>query len=498
MRWPLRNQLLLPFTLVIGIAVVTVSGVDAYLAARRFERQIDAQLARMAETLRDATFPLTDPVLAQIRGLSGVEIVALDAAGRVTNSSLPKEMRRDFARPTTDAPPPGPIIDLAGDRYFVRTVAERRAVGDEQLHLLYPERTYRETRRAAALPSLVVGAVALGFVVAAASLVAHQLSRPIGRLGEQVSRIADGDYEPLPLPARDDELRDLSASVNRLATRLAELTAGLRRSERLALLGQLSGGIAHQLRNSIAGAKIAVQLHRRECSGDDPRTLEVALRQLTLVEEQVRSFLTAGDDRPPRRVSCDLRAVAADAVSLVEPMARHRQVALRQSLPATPLIALVDPSQLRELLLNLLLNAIDAANAVAAAPQKAPGVESAADAGWVEVAVREEPTETAPRLLLEVSDSGPGPAAAVRDQMFEPFVTGKPEGIGLGLAAARRIAAAHGGRLEFVDAPVTCFRVELPADVADPVASPHSPSPVDQSVLVVPAPRPVEPLKRNA
>src|SRR5262249_62022971 len=94
-------------------------------------------------------------------------------------------------------------------------------------------------------------------------------------------RTAAGDFSPMPLPRRDDELRDLGRSVNEMAQQLARYQEAVRRTERLRLLGQVSGGLAHQLRNGVAGARLAVQLYLREqAGGTDAAALEGALRQL--------------------------------------------------------------------------------------------------------------------------------------------------------------------------------------------------------------------------
>jgi signal transduction histidine kinase len=90
-------------------------------------------------------------------------------------------------------------------------------------------------------------------------------------------------------------------------------------------------------------------------------------------------------------------------------------------------------------------------------------IEAAGPGGWVEVALRREEAP-APVFILEVSDSGPGPSAEVAAKLFEPFVTGKPEGVGLGLAVSRQVAEAHGGRITWRrEDGVTRFRIELPA-----------------------------------
>src|SRR5262245_21349191 len=89
MRWSLRNQLLWPFAGVMAVTLVLVSGVNAWLAARRAEQQILAQLANIGETLRRPPYPLSESVLRQIRSLSGAELVVADAAGKVVAASSP-------------------------------------------------------------------------------------------------------------------------------------------------------------------------------------------------------------------------------------------------------------------------------------------------------------------------------------------------------------------------------------------------------------------------
>lgn len=477
MRWPLRYQILAPFAAVMLIAIAGVSVLDAFLAARWTEQHIQIQLREVASTLLGSTFPLTQRVLRQTRGLSGADFVLTDGGGRLLASSLPTADLRLPAgtAATAEAFRLGPVVEVAGQSYFHAVVALRdrgdTAAGQPaatagRLHILYPEQILREARWQAIYPPLVVGALALGGVIVLAVAVAGRVSRPILQLRAQVGRLAQGDFQPVPLPARDDELRDLVVSVNLLAGQLEELQRVIKRTERLTLLGQLSGGLAHHLRNDVTGARLAVQLHHRHCRQIDQESLAVALRQLTLTEEHLQRFLTAGQPQPLRPVACNLGDVLASLRPLVEPACRHRRVRLEmpESLapaaenaggsqaPANAGDSLqADPEQLRQLLLNLVLNAIEAAG---------PG-------GWVRV----DGFATAAAWHVRILDSGPGPPAALVERLFEPFVTSKPEGVGLGLAVARQIAAAHGGTLAYrrepqpTDGgglPVTCFELILP------------------------------------
>ena len=170
----------------------------------------------------------------------------------------------------------------------------------------------------------------------------------------------------------------------------------------------------------------------------------MADRQLRLTEEQLQRFLTAGQPQAPRRVACSLPQLCEELRVLVAPICQHRKVALQCVLPSPPLPDVsADPALLHQALLNLVLNAIEAAGRD----------------GWVRIEAERSETE---QVVLRVVDSGPGPPAELRPRLFEPFATGRPDGIGLGLAAARQIAEAHGGRLTFAGDQPTRFELCLP------------------------------------
>jgi signal transduction histidine kinase len=145
-----------------------------------------------------------------------------------------------------------------------------------------------------------------------------------------------------------------------------------------------------------------------------------------------------------------LPALVDELVQLVGPACRHRKVDLVLDASA-PVRLQADEEQLRHLLLNLVLNAMEAVP---------PG-------GQVRIVSRV--AEGAVTIAIE--DSGPGPPAEVAERLFEPFSTGKSEGIGLGLAVARQIAEAHGGSLDFSSAGGTCFTVRLPLQAAAATAA---------------------------
>ena len=430
-----------------------VSVLSAILATQHARRQIEQQLQGIAGTLVSSTFPLTDGVLRQMHGLSGADFLLTDTADRIVAASRPIELPISEVAAANEPNQLrlGPPVTIDGQSYFQMAMAMlprgNRDAG--QLMILYPEQFWIEARSEAAVPPLVVGAAALSATVALAFLVAGRLSRPILELRRQVVRIAKADYVPMPLPARNDELRDLAETVNRLTEQLSQMENAIRRSERLAILGQLAGGLAHQLRNNVTGALMAVQLHAHGCQSD-PESLQVAKRQLALTEENLKQFLAAPQSSVDpaadfRFKICRPEDIAQQAIELVGPSFKHRHIDLAfVNLTHEAAALSADSTQLRHVLTNLLLNA----------------GEAAGTGGVVKLEIEETPQR---EIAYRIIDNGPGPSPEMVKRLFEPFATNKPEGVGLGLAVARQIAEGHGGRIVFQrTGGETCFEVALP------------------------------------
>src|SRR5262245_24790245 len=416
MRWSIRVQLLVPLlTLLVG--VVGMSVWTALASADRARRQIEKQMHDIARTVATKIF-INPHTLPLMKGLSGAEFLPCDTHR--------EPLHDDEGRPLTTLPElpdnlPGitphwesltelPRVRVAGAAYFALGVPI--GSGDEArgtLYVFYPESLWRDAVWEAVRPAVYVGIIGGLASLVLMIAVAQRLSRRFGELERRTRLIAAGDFSPMPLPRRNDELRDLARSVNEMAQQLAQYQETVKRTERLRLLGQVSGGLAHQLRNGVTGAKLAVQLHARACNGQtDAEPLDVALRQLALVESHLKRFLDLGKTTELRRQPCDLQALLDETIGLLQPQCRHARIALRWQAPEAGQPAMVsgDRSQLGHLFLNVITNAMEAAG---------PG-------GTVEVALR----LSANSAKVSVTDSGPGPAPDVAPRLFEPFVTGKP------------------------------------------------------------------------
>lgn len=254
------------------------------------------------------------------------------------------------------------------------------------------------------------------------------------------------------------------ALIWRLLQRSRGLEAQAAEAERLAYLGTLASGLAHEIRNPLNALSLNMQMMQEEIATGQAegatagRLLSITRSEIGRLENLVTGFLTYARPRPPEREAVAPAALFERVREVLAPdLARLRaRVDLRDETDGVRLHG--DPAQLTQLLLNLVQNALAAAVDSGRAP-------------WIELAA----AVVADEVALEVSDNGSGIAEEARERVFEVFYSTKKGGTGLGLAIVRRIAQNHGGRVEIESKPGqgATFRVLLPAAPAPGRRSPR-------------------------
>ncbi|MCL1499785.1 sensor histidine kinase [Xanthomonas nasturtii] len=282
---------------------------------------------------------------------------------------------------------------------------------------------------------VVVSAIALGVVV-------RRWSQRLQRIQQALA--AETETPQIPVTGAP-ELDRLGAAVTDYAQRNAQALAQTRRlaeelsrHERLAALGRMTATVAHEIRNPIATMRLAVEneIARRDATPDDAAHGELMLGQIRRLDGVVESLLGMVQ---PIRLQLETVLVQDWLARVLEPGLPAPQL----KVPDTPLQWTLDPQQLERAVHNLLRNALQHA---------AAGTR-----------VRLEATASEHSLRLQVSNRGEAIAAPIAAQLFEPFVSGRSDGNGLGLALVREIARAHGGQVHYTHADgVTHFILELP------------------------------------
>ncbi|MGN6507205.1 MAG: sensor histidine kinase [Tepidisphaeraceae bacterium] len=223
-----------------------------------------------------------------------------------------------------------------------------------------------------------------------------------------------------------DELKN---RVYALQQELSEKNRELERSNRLAALGEMAAGLAHEIRNPLGGIQLYASLLAQDVA-DRPDSLKTVgkivsgVKRLESLVSQVLQFTREIVAHPQR---CDVAEIVAEAVEIASNKASQADVRLTLDSPPS-LVCEVDSHLITQAVLNLVLNAI----------------EASADHSGGSVCVSLTPV-AAGRLSLIVEDNGPGIPAEILDRIFNPFFTTKDEGTGLGLSIVHRIVEAHGG-----------------------------------------------------
>jgi len=221
-----------------------------------------------------------------------------------------------------------------------------------------------------------------------------------------------------------EKLSESYARIGMLQNEIAEKDRQLSRKTRLEMLGRMAAGLAHEIRNPLAGIQLYASLLRRDLApdGEKVRTLDRILSAVSGLGTLVDDMLTFGRDLEPRRSAESLRGLVEEALDLAGGAIREKKIDVASDLEAGTVE--VDGEMMRRVFLNLVLNAVQA-------------VEP-----WGRLTV------TSRGRAVSFADTGPGIPPEILDKLFTPFVTSKAKGTGLGLAIAQKIVEAHGGSIE--------------------------------------------------
>jgi hypothetical protein len=403
------------------------------------------------------------------------------------------------------------LLQLGGPGDAIRFAAPtgtRRSIAVAEL----PESTTRALRRDPLLVIGLLGAADLAvFSLCAALLLQRRVVRPLSELAAAARAVGRGEAARAPVggpretaevarawnemtDALERRTEDLAKAVAELRSANRELRrtrAGLDRAERLAVVGRLAAGVAHEVGNPIGAMLAFLELAARDPGlAEASRShLERAAREGSRVRTILRQLLDFSRPTRPAPVALPLAGTLAEARELVAAQKGHRRIRFETHAADDVPAAWADPDVVLQILLNLLLNAADAV-ADAAEPvvrlELAPATlrSRAADAGGAGAAARAQ----ADAVECRVSDNGSGIAEDDRERIFDPFFTTKPpgQGTGLGLSTALRLAEEMDGQLVLAEPPAgfaTSFVLRLPsaaegagAAVRGPAATLHAAS----------------------
>jgi signal transduction histidine kinase len=269
------------------------------------------------------------------------------------------------------------------------------------------------------------------------------------RLDQEIASVSiegDGDLRSL-----DRQIQHVVSRVEEVAERVQRQERDMLRAEQLSAVGQLAAGVAHEVRNPLTSVKLLVEsaLTARQRKPLTEEDLRVIHTEIVRLEQTVQSFLDFARPPAPKRSCCDLRDLITQAIELSRARARLQGVTIDIAVPAEPVVTNVDAGQIRTVLVNLCINALDAM------PQ----------GGRLEVSLEQAAGGDA---CVHVNDTGGGIAPEILERLFTPFSSSKATGTGLGLSISRRIIEEHGGQITVDNGEQGArFTIRLPAPVPE-------------------------------
>ncbi len=355
----------------------------------------------------------------------------------------------------------GPIAETAapdqihlGEERFLATSVELPSPAAPPVNLLVLKSFDQATAFLRSLNELLLGlgltAVLLGSLLV--FLISHTFTRPLENLVAGVRALEQGDYA-FPLEAQSgDEVAEVTETFARMRTSLQKTQRELLDAERLATIGRMASSISHDLRHSLAAvmanAEFLCESKLTAVQREDLYTeIRVAVNQMTDLIESLLEFSRTRESLRP--AYGDVGSAVGRAVQAVRVHPEFQKIRIRTTAEGAA-EGWFDFRKLERVFLNLLLNACEAVRA---------------DGGEIDIKLE----RVGEKLEIRIADNGPGIAEAVRERLFEPFIShGKENGTGMGLTVVQKILQDHGGdvRVEQTSASGTTFRIDIPLSPA--------------------------------
>lgn len=307
--------------------------------------------------------------------------------------------------------------------------------------------------------ALGAGGIVMGGILG--WLIAKIILNPIRELVLKVRGAADDEIIEHIQMSPGKELKELEQHIQNLISGIARVQGDLEknrelleRSNKLSALGKMASGIAHEIRNPLTAIKMLIYAMRSspENVSEAQQDLEVIIKEIDRIDLFIQDFLKFARPAEPSMTPVNVHEILRETIHLLGPRFRQNNILLAENYQAESPVLSADPHQLKQVIINLLLNAIDAMPS----------------GGRLTIGTRKQTVSETQNgkdiLQIYVSDAGKGISEEIKDTLFDPFVKSKEEGVGLGLSISQRIAELHGGWIEAENNPEggATFIVNLP------------------------------------
>jgi signal transduction histidine kinase len=454
----LHHRIVIPVVLVALVTTSLAAYISQLLIRRALEARVATQLGSATTAMATSGFALNESILGRVKDIAGADVVTYTLAGKVLASTFPDASRAELvATVLADRA----IASASGGETLVRRttcatvpcfVAYRRVPATADTVIALVEQTSELSAATQAMTRTIVLSAGLGLLVLVlvGQVVARRVTQPLDRLVTFTHDVSSGSASRRA-PVGNDEIGTLASAFNDMLDRLEKAQGALVQSEKLALAGLMSARVAHDIRNPLSSLRMQAQLLRSRVSNSEGQTmLQSMLHDVDRVESVVRGLLELAKPGENRLTPVDFNDVIRRVLDHLTLQFTHRKIVLSMDLssglPAIPL----DAERFEQAFLNVISNATEAMQ----------------NGGTLHVSTGLEDGTGA--ILLSVCDDGIGVAPDMLDKVFDPFVSSKREGVGLGLVNTKAVVESHGGRVQLAPRVPrgTCVTISLPVPKA--------------------------------
>jgi signal transduction histidine kinase len=436
-RWHLRlhHRIVIPFVLVALLTVSAAAIVVVRVVSRTFESRVGAQVVNTANVVSVGGFAVNASVLRSVKAISGADVVTFTRDGTILANTF-EPARGDLVALVTRSPAALNAFG-ANTASLVREpgcetpcyVAYRLVSGraDTVVAVVAETSEVVAATSAVARGTLLTALASLVALVLVSQVVARRVTAPLERLVD----FAHGAGERSPGRAAEgtDEVGRLGRAFNEMLDRLDQSQQKLVRSEKLALAGLLAARVAHDIRNPLSSIKMQTQMLQARLRDENARPLITAvLHDVGQVESVIRDLIELARPGELHLQQVALNDLVSDVLAQLEARLAHRKIAVEAHLATGLPIVAIDVERFRQAVLNVIFNATDAMP----------------NGGLLTVSTTAGNGST---IVLDVCDDGTGIDEALRDRVFDPFVSSKPGGVGLGLVNVKAVVELHGGSI---------------------------------------------------
>lgn len=444
-RFSIQSKIVFPFTLLFTVVIVATSLITIAIVSRRMDERIEGQMEHMAEAISImGGFLLSDDFLdkIRIRELVGADIIAYKNNGNVAATTMNRDevaeamavVKSSEVEQILSLPDSEPVIrNIRYQDQPHKVIYRRLGTSDEYtiLSLIVSTADIAQAKRRSAITIGLVAVSGILLVAIVGSIIAGSITAPVKQLVGVTEQIAAGDLTAEAVVRTRDEIGTLANSFNQMTRDLRASRDKLIQSEKLAAVGQLAAGIAHEIRNPLTSIKMIVQLLGRRLKEDKAgrESVQAVLDEINRLEVIINGLLDL--TRPMELVlkSTNVADVINDILKFMEPDIRHRKIELVKQVDETLPEAMLDADRVKQVFMNVILNSMQA---MPEGGELTINCHHDSEAGAVQV---------------EIWDTGVGMSQEVLEHAFEPFFSTKSDGTGLGLANVKKIMELHGGNI---------------------------------------------------